>query len=216
MTEQHAERLKQNWLDVAGSWGAAPDLPAATYDAIVAAYGSEGRFYHTLDHIASVLGTIERFGPGDDPDALAMAAWYHDLIYDTRAADNEEQSAARARRELRLLGAPEQFIDRVVRLVLATKDHRIEPGDDDGALFLDADLAILGARQSDYDAYSIHIRMEYGWVTASTYRAGRARVLESFLFRDRIYRTEKMFELYENAARVNIAGELFQLPSRSL
>ncbi len=216
MIEQQDGWRKENWMGLAEGWGAAQGLAASLYDGIVASYGSGGRLYHTLDHIASVLRTLERFGPGDDPAALMMAAWYHDIVYDTRAADNEEQSAGRARRELRALGAPEPFIDRVARLVLATKDHRIEPGDDDGALFLDADLAILGAPEDAYHSYSIRIRMEYGWVTASSYRAGRTTVLEDFLLRQRIYRTGKMFERYEAAARANIAGELLRLRSGSL
>jgi predicted metal-dependent HD superfamily phosphohydrolase len=94
----------------------------------------------------------------------------------------------------------------VAALVLATKDHRIEPGDRDGALFLDADLAILGSEEG-YEAYAEGIAFEYGWVPAETYAAGRAEVLERFLRRDRIYLTDAIHALLDARARVNIARE---------
>jgi predicted metal-dependent HD superfamily phosphohydrolase len=198
--------LEASWLDLATRWGAAPELARSIFEAIVEAYREPGRRYHTLDHVASVLGVIERFGPGDDPDALRLAAWYHDVVYDTRAADNEERSADRARDDLRRLNAPASLVDRVVGLVLATKDHRIGPGDRDGALFLDADLAILGSEE-DYEAYAEGIAFEYGWVPAEAYAAGRAEVLGRFLRRERIYLTDAIHELLDAPARRNMARE---------
>ena len=193
-------------MGLATRWGAPPELARELFVAIVAAYGEPGRSYHTLDHIAAVLATIERFGPGRDPDALKLAAWYHDVVYDSRSADNEERSAEWARADLRRLGAPDPLIDRVVGLVLATKEHRVAPGDSDGALFLDADLAILGS-ESDYRAYAEGIRREYEWVPADLYAAGRRKVLESFLHRDRIYLTDAIHALLDASARRNIAEE---------
>ena len=137
-------------MGLATRWGAPPELARELFVAIVAAYGEPGRSYHTLDHIAAVLATIERFGPGRDPDALKLAAWYHDVVYDSRSADNEERSAEWARADLRRLGAPDPLIDRVVGLVLATKEHRVahakardQCGDpDDGRACADRDRGV--------------------------------------------------------------------------
>ena len=44
------------------------------------------------------------------PDAMEIALWYHDAIYDTHAADNEEQSATLAAHILRDAAVPEVFL----------------------------------------------------------------------------------------------------------
>ncbi|MEO5930087.1 MAG: hypothetical protein ABIR47_09145, partial [Candidatus Kapaibacterium sp.] len=143
-----------------------------------------------------------------NPDALEFAAWFHDIVYDTRRDDNEEHSARYARDSLRRLGTPESLVERVAGLILFTRDHGAPADDADALLFLDADLAILGASGDRYRDYSRAIRREYAWVEEERYRRGRRDILEKFLGRERIYRTGSMFARYEMAARANIAAEL--------
>jgi predicted metal-dependent HD superfamily phosphohydrolase len=72
-------------------------------------------------------------------------------------------------------------------------------------------LAILGTESDRYQAYSRSIRLEYSWVSDLEYQAGRIRVLESFLQRDRLYYTEIMFSELESIARKNMKGEIDRL-----
>jgi len=82
------------------------------------------RAYHTMHHILYCLDEMAPVRPlAVDPDAMEMALWYHDAVYETHATDNEEQSAALAARILRDASVPEPFVQRVVRLIMATKDH---------------------------------------------------------------------------------------------
>lgn len=174
-------------------------------------YGEPGRHYHTLDHLRAVLERIDALWP-DAPPALHLAAWLHDVVYDSRVADNEERSADYARAVLPALGVSSNTIDETARLILLTRSHEADPDDRAGCTLLDADLAVLAADAPAYDAYADAIRQEYAWVPDSEYRAGRCRVLERFLIRPRLFSTMEMAEV-EPRARDNLRREIESLGS---
>ena len=91
---------------------------------------------------------------------------------------------------------------------MGVQGHKINPTDRDGCVFLDADLAILGADPVRYQAYQRSIRREYSWVSDAAYQTGRIQVLESFLHRDRLYYTALLFNELESIARLNIQQEI--------
>ncbi|MFZ5364571.1 MAG: hypothetical protein ACOZAG_03770, partial [Patescibacteria group bacterium] len=122
---------------------------------IVEKYQSEDRVYHNIDHIKNFLILLEKFGQKiKDIKGLRLAAWFHDVVYDTRAGGNEEQSAKYAEDSLKSLGISEEVINHVVALIRATKKHELIEGDSDSEIFLDVDLAILGSSDDEYDSYA--------------------------------------------------------------
>ena len=96
-------------------------------------------------------------------------------------------------------------------MILATQKHDAANLDDDGKLFLDLDLGILGAKPEVYKKYSQAIRKEYSFVPEDFYREKRREILRRFLHREFIYYTDEMRKLYEQPARVNIANEIKEL-----
>jgi len=140
--------------------------------------------------------------------SLRLAAWYHDVVYDTKARDNEERSACLMLERLEPLDVPAGIVDRAARLIRATAKHIVPKDCPESALLLDADLAILGAPSEVYDLYSDQIRREYAWVSETEYRTGRAAVLTSFLIREHIYMSPRMQDLYEAAAVENLKREV--------
>ncbi len=96
-------------------------------------------------------------------------------------------------------------------LIRATAKHEVIEDDTDSAIFLDADLAILGSSEEDYDKYAAKIRQEYAWVPDDQYRAGRKTVLTNFLSRPKIYFTERAGKDLEEQSRKNIERELVRL-----
>jgi predicted metal-dependent HD superfamily phosphohydrolase len=179
---------------------------------LVNAHTQPDRHYHNLTHIHQVLTTLDRFsGSIDNPLVVSLAGWFHDFVYDSQASDNELQSAKVARELLTNLGMPSEQIDRVQELIMATQGHQIEAEDLDRCIFLDADLAILGAESERYQDYARSIRLEYSWVSDLEYQTGRIRVLESFLQRDRIYYTDVVFGELESIARKNMKREIDRL-----
>jgi predicted metal-dependent HD superfamily phosphohydrolase len=206
-----AHPLEARWTGLLTGLGCSPEAAGRAFADLAAAYSSPGRHYHTLDHVRDVLDTTIALWGAAAPSALLLAAWLHDVIYDTHAADNEQRSADHARELLRPLDPPAALLDETARLILLTKGHRAVAGDRAGQVLLDADLAVLGADEAAYDRYAAAIRREYAWVPEEQYRAGRTRVLEDFLRRPRIYHTEGMSARAEAAARRNLAREVAAL-----
>jgi len=177
---------------------------------LIFAYSSPDRYYHNLAHIQQVLETIEKMrSHSQNFPALQFATWFHDIIYDPKAKDNEEKSAAYAAKVLTNLGIPFSTVVIVTKLILTTKSHQI-PADSnmDSQIFLDADLSILGASQAKYQFYAMSIRKEYNWLSEPEYRTGRMQVLDKFSQRERIYYTQQMFDALELKARQNIQEEI--------
>ncbi|MDJ0799558.1 MAG: hypothetical protein QNJ51_22540 [Calothrix sp. MO_167.B12] len=180
-----------------------------TFQLLVTAYSSPERQYHTLSHIHHVLTTINSLQKyTQNLSVVKLAAWFHDVVYDTRARDNEERSADYAQKLLSSWGIPATITNMVSRLVLNTKNHQADIEDIDSQVLLDADLGILAAHPEEYQRYAQAIRQEYGWMSGIDYILGRQRVLEQFLQRQQIYFTPLMFEQCENSARANIQAEI--------
>lgn len=174
---------------------------------LVAAYSSPNRYYHTLQHIHSILSTIDILKPYvEDLPSVQLAAWFHDVVYNTQAQDNEEKSAELAADILKTLAIPAENITKIKNLILCTKNH--QANDIDGQVLLDADLAILSADLVQYQEYTQAIRQEYAWVSETEYITGRRKVLERFLQRPSIYFTPLMLESAEQLARLNMREEL--------
>lgn len=161
-----------------------------------------------------------------EPDAVRLAAWYHDAVYtvsrqavsphaaSARAGKpgNEESSALRAGAELAALGVPDHLVREVARLVRLTERHDPEPGDRNGEALSDADLAILGASPDIYTGvYAPAIRAEYAHVPDDAFRAGRAPILRHLLSAPTLYRTPLGRRRWEAAARANLVAELRKL-----
>ncbi len=205
------EGMRQQWLDLLQRGKVDPVLAAERFGEIAGQYASSGRYYHTLDHILDVLATVDKLAShAPQPDAVRLAAWLHDVIYDSRASDNEERSAEYARRLCGELGIPDAAL--VASLILQTKTHIVDD-DRNGQVLVDAELAILGASASVYHGYAQNIRREYAWVPESAYRTGRQRVLENFLIRPRIYH---LLTDLEAPARKNLTAEIALLAAGDL
>jgi predicted metal-dependent HD superfamily phosphohydrolase len=137
---------------------------------------------------------------------------FHDVVYDPLRHDNEEKSAALAGTRLAFLGFPGGVIAKVEQYINATTHAQdFVNSDCDLAVLLDLDLSTLAAAPAEYRGYSQAIRREYSLVPDELYRRGRRRILEGFLGRQRIYRTDHLHGLWEERARANISGEIAEL-----
>ena len=177
-------------------------------------YAEPHRAYHGIEHIAALAELFDevRRGPGwHAPVEVALAILYHDAIYVPGRHDNEARSARLAREALR-----EHWldIDRIEQLVLATATHCRDVDalrDEDLAMFLDADMSILGAPAVAYDAYVAGVRFEYANVPPQSFTAGRRAFLESLLARPTLFHSPFFVARCEAQARANIARELATL-----
>jgi len=199
------------WAELAG------DSPTSRTEwaALVAAWSEPSRAYHGLAHLAAVLGLVgELATAAADPVAVRLAAWYHDVVYDPTRWDNEQVSAQRARAGLRGL-VPDERIAQVERLVLLTARHDAAPGDANGAVLCDADLAVLASPPEAYAAYASAIRAEYGHLPDAVFTAGRIAVLEQLLSLPVLFRLPAVAADWTPRARDNMTAELALLRGRA-
>ncbi|AMV29224.1 hypothetical protein VT84_32820 [Gemmata sp. SH-PL17] len=204
--------MQKSWVRTLDQYRVAPTDAYPPFDVLVAAYSAPERHYHNLEHLNEMFRVVERLAPTvENPNALQLAIWFHDAVYDSRAKDNEQRSGELAVDLLGPIGVPASAIERIVRMIWATAHAAEAPGDHDTRVLLDADLAILGASEERYARYARDIRQEYSWVPEAEYRAGRTAVLERFLAAPRLYHTPIMFEEGEQRARSNLRNELAEL-----
>ena len=190
------------WSALWRSLGARSD-PAPAHGEIHRAYSEPHRHYHTLEHIAHALGRFDGIrGRVRDADAAELALWIHDFVYDPRAKDNEERSAAYARRLLAEGGIVPEVGEQVTDLIMATR-HVSPPEAPDARYVVDADLSILGGTAAEFDRYERQVRQEYAFVSEPDWRTGRARILRVFLDRPKLFLTPEFASL-EGRARANL------------
>lgn len=176
------------------------------------AYGEPGRRYHTAAHIVHCLAQFDAAAPlMRDADAVEMALWFHDAIYDPRAGDNEARSAELFRQ--RAAGSLEDaFVRRVVELIIVTT-HQDPPDDPDAGFMVDVDLSSFGLPWEQFRRDSDAVREEYAHVDDARFYSTQLRFLRSLLDRSPMYCTPYFRERFEHQARENITRHMEELRS---
>ena len=185
-------------------------------DGLRARYAARDRHYHGQRHINLLLALLEDIRSSlSSPDAVELAVWYHDAIYDPRRTDNEAESATLLRADLAGLADP-ALIQAAATLVLATHTHRVPAGlapalAADCAHFLDMDLSILGADAATFAWYDAAIRREYAHIPEPQWRQRRPAVLSGFLGREQLYLTAHFHDRCDAQARTNLGDAIARL-----
>lgn len=189
-------------------------LTEALWLELEAAYATPPRHYHTLSHAVYVAEWVLRAHAEqgfERPREAYVAALFHDAIYDVRNKHNERDSAALAVQAIERHTLPVDAVW-VTQLVLRTAQHgQSQELTADEALFLDCDIAVLGADAQTYALYEQGVRAEYlTAVPAELYQVGRRRFLEKLLAAPHLFATAYFRERFEGAARANLTLALSQ------
>jgi predicted metal-dependent HD superfamily phosphohydrolase len=201
----------------------------ALLDSLLGRHRETHRRYHGVRHVTWVVRHVEELAatePVGDLGAVVVAAFFHDAVYDPRAADNEAASARLAERELTVVDWAESRRQHVAAMVEATATHDVPTGtgidpaidraiETDTALLLDADLAVLGSDPASYQAYVAGVRSEYAHVSADDWCSGRIQILQSFLDRPALFATPTGRARWEARARANVVAEMASLSDRT-
>jgi predicted metal-dependent HD superfamily phosphohydrolase len=202
--------MENRWADLCARLSA-DNYECAGYADIAIHYSRDPDFYHTLEHIEHCLEEFDQAKHlTQNPDAVELALWYHDIVYDRHGKDNEEKSAAFLLHVAECAGFPKDTAQQAAKLILATKHAEIQV-DLDAQLIADIDLAILGQPEVRFDEYERQVRSEYDWVPEAEFSKGRSEILKSFLNRSSIYFTEFFQAKYETQARNNLKRSLDKL-----
>lgn len=195
-------------------------LPAEQWRSLHAAYAASPRAYHHFGHVQDVLAHYRAIDAGigwHRPHEVWLAVLYHDAVYVPGRSDNEVASAGLAVEHIERRW-PQPGIDsrRIADLILLTARHgslRFEDAGtgeagEDARLFLDCDMAILGAMLEAFAVYDRAIAEEYSAVPRWLYRIQRRKFFRKLLASDRIFLSDFFHERFEAQARRNLQAAL--------
>jgi predicted metal-dependent HD superfamily phosphohydrolase len=209
------QNLEMAWLSLWERLDAKGD-PLAIYNDLKTRYSEPHRCYHNLKHIEHCLKEFQTLRSASEyPDVVELAIWFHDAICVPGSKYNEGRSAKLAHQKMKKAGVDPSSLSLLSKLIYETKHggtpYSIEVLDHDIKIMVDVDLAILGQPKDVFLEYEKNIRNEYSSFSDQDFRAGRAKVLRSFLDRSHIYWTSLFMEKYEKAARRNLENSLRSL-----
>lgn len=173
---------------------------------LLARWNEPHRRYHDPRHLLAVLEALELLTERAVPREVALAAWFHDAVYNGSPHD-EEDSAVLVQQLLGGVLGRGQLAE-VARLVRLTATHSPAPEDLAGQLLCDADLAILGSSPTNYSRYVADVRREYAHVAEADFRRGRAAVIRQLLDLDPLFGTPRGQQQWAAQARANLSAEL--------
>ena len=172
-------------------------------------YQQPHRHYHSLQHLQEMAQHWARVAadPGwKDPRSTWLALLFHDVVYDPMASpgQNEAQSAAL----LATLLPHTEVAQRLIQLTATHGTAAAETLDGDAALFLDCDLAILGAEPERFAEYERQIAAEYvPFVGAEAFQLGRAAFLQKLRDQPRLFHSALFHGRLDAAARRNLGSQ---------
>lgn len=185
-----------------------PDTLGSIHEWIKNEYSKTNRAYHNLEHISDCLVSFSLFVQNvghayGNSQAIFTAIYFHDIIYSSRADNNEEASAAVAQSVLLSLGCSDSFIKNVKNLIMVTKHNRA-PQTEEEKLIVDIDLLGFALPWDEYIEMTKKIYQEFSHYPMDVFLSGRKQFLkEHFFSKDRIYHTPYFYENYESLARDN-------------
>jgi len=172
-------------------------------------YAAPYRRFHNLDHIVDCVRRVDEVAPLlEHKDAVELALWFHDAVYDVGTTTNERRSA-----EMFLSLSPGTsfgFRHSVCGLIMATRHARMVHGND-RSFMVDIDLSSFGLPWEEFIENSARLREESSAVADARYHAGQIFFLSRLQQRRRFFATDYFRDRYEAAARENLRRILDEL-----
>ena len=166
-------------------------------------YAEPQRYYHNAAHIDHCLAQFDNVAAEiSDPEAIELAIWFHDVIYDPKADDNEQKSA-----ELFQTVVGKQrniaFVSKVVDLIELTF-HRLAPLNTDQQYILDIDLSSFGLPWELFSRDSQNIRREHSHLSDEEFARSHLSFLHGLLKRPQFFHSNFFQQHYGDIAIKNI------------
>lgn len=180
------------------------------YALLVEGYSQPWRHYHALNHIRACLDRLDEVRDSlGDPDAVELALWFHDAVYQPTAADNELRSALLFDKVLGV-SMPTPRADRIHAMIMATV-HPSTPEDNDGRFLVDIDLSSFALPREEFLRDTVLLRKESARLTDAQFQHGMLTFFKKMLARPTIYLTDYFRAECEEQARTNLSDKVREL-----
>ena len=183
--------------------GAADDSERI-HQRLLAGYREPHRRYHTLAHVKHCLTMFDQCKDlARHPDALELAVWFHDVVWQPGETDNEALSAALYQQLSDGVHA-DDLRQRVDSLIMATLHDGSSLEDSDAPYMVDIDLSSFGLSWDEFLRDSQNLRQESLLEDADFYRR-QGSFQNCLLSRPRFFVSEYFYQRFESQARENLA-----------
>jgi len=144
-------------------------------------WGEPHRYYHTIYHLINVIDKIENNIYFNelcvlDKHALLLAAFFHDIIYNSKFNNNEDQSI---KYFIKSFKSSNQELLRVVCDLINITKYRKRPINWLKRIFWDADNATFLLPYEEQVIIDQKIRKEYSHLSKELYKENRIKFYES-------------------------------------
>lgn len=202
-------------------------LKDEVYSQICQYYLEKHRYYHGLSHIYHCLkmfdlieDTLDKQAHNYDMNALKLAIWFHDIIYDVGANDNELRSQIKADDIMMAIGVESKLREYVCRIINSTDynlNHKFYPTEEIKEIeryenrikryMIDIDLSAFSLPPEQYHENSKRVELEIlPFYNKIEYLVKRKHFLNKV--RNEVYGTDYFNKNYAHLARINIDFEL--------
>ncbi len=185
----------------------------AAWETLDRGYTEPHRRYHGVSHLDHCLRGLDLAATvAQDPDTLEVAIWFHDVINEPGAADNERRSAEVFSELAAPFMAPAR-VRRICRLIMTTT-HRERPEGGDERFIADIDLSSLAKPWPRFLADGEKLRAEEPAKSDEDYFRAKVRFHRGLLQRARLFNTVPFQLRYEAQGRENLQRYLALLAER--
>ena len=177
---------------------------AEMHQLLLDAYCEPQRIYHALSHIEHCLALLDTVTEKlDSPDSVQLAIWFHDVIYQPGAADNEQLSADFFMEKTSGL-FDDNLRHAVYELIMDTVHGNAPIGNNDAKYLIDIDLSSFGLPWDEFLRDSKNVRKELNHIPDEEFYPRQVIFQKHLLDRPQFYLSDHFYEKYEKQARSNL------------
>ena len=166
-------------------------------------YSKNPLFYHNIYHIYMMLNDLTFYYNRFITKEIVCAIIFHDVIYDPKRNDNEDQSVLKFKELIEYYEINDIDIPKVEKIILATKDHineYLNTNDSEIKLIINLDLIHpFMADKNNIIFNEKRIRYEYKHVPDNIYAKNRIEILTEFM---EFFKKIGQNKQYKNCQRV--------------
>lgn len=176
-------------------------------------YSEADRHYHTIEHIEFCLSLFDQVADQCvNSDAVELAIWFHDAIYNFPLVENEKLSADY------FMDASEGYMaddlrQNIFRQVITT-DHKVRPVDPDQQILVDIDLSSFGRPWDQFIKDGQNVRRELAYQDDGFFYQQQISFMKQLVARKDFYNTPWFQQQFEATARSNLSRYLESLSQK--